>query len=190
LTFDYYIEQIAVSSMLIGFYGSIAEGIPAYFPISIISSLVAGTGWIHNYTSETYRIQIPKEINYLNFVVWQIGAGNLKLYLKNIQIVKVSLITDPVVPYVKPNISNLTHTGTIAVSDTLLIDNDTFTSEYYTYITKIVSNGMINLSGNPIFVNPGNNTLRYLDARVGATHPETESCGGVNCSISYRARYL
>lgn len=190
MTFDYFIEKLD-GTFFIGFGGFSNEGKPQFYhELAKIVSPEAGIAWVHNYTSEPYRFLIPAECGSLRFIVHQAGAGSLKLYLKNLQIAKPVLITDPVIPYVNPDIAQLSYTGTIANDDTLLIDNDSFTSEYYANATKLVSNGMAAISGVPLLLCPGANTLRYLDARYGAEWPESESSGSVNCSISYRARYL
>jgi predicted phage tail component-like protein len=190
LTFDYFIEKIS-GSFWLGFYGLTAENGPTgYTLLSGITSPAVGSGWIHNYTSETYRVTIPKSFGVVRFVVWQQGSGNLKMYVKNIQIARSALLADPLIPYVTPDIAKLDYTGTIAADDSLLIDSDNFTSDYFAYAGNAVTNGMANLSGSPLVLAPGLNSIRYNDSRKTAAAPEAESCGGVNCSISYRARFL
>jgi phage-related protein len=116
-----------------------------------------------------------------------------RLYIKNIMVIEEAEQGETFESYQKPSISSASYSGTLdgdSHGDTLTINSDRMVADLYDDAELTISNGMANLTMEPLFLEPGINVLRYSDARLGAAIPEAQSCGGVRAKLSYRKRYL
>lgn len=128
----------------------------------------------------------------LYLVVWAelTSPKHVKFYMRNIQFCKVNNPELPAPEYNTPSILESKWTGTLGENETLHIDYSTLTAKRYNNQSVSYENGITQLAGNQLQLSPGTNFIRYTDAREGATNPEKESSGIIDCILSYRARYL
>ena len=102
--------------------------------------------------------------------------------------------TDDYDTFVDPDQVTAEYDNTLEENDSLHLDMEKLTAQFHDWSGGAsggtTENAMNNFLGDRLTLKPGSNYLRYLDARSGATNPETESQGGINVKLNYRARYI
>jgi len=183
LSFDYFVESVNTSQGILVKFLEYIDGkiIPnsAYF-----SYMAAGTAWA---TQQTER-QATKASMELRLSLK--ADSDVKIYIKNIQLVRAAAMSEAFDTYRKPDIVETTYTGTINDKDDLTIDSDKVTADFYDNSALTTENAFNKLALEPLYLEPGVNTIRYTDARKGAALPEAESCGAVMAKLNYRKRFL
>jgi len=186
ITFDYYIEYAtAAYSVNLNFTGY-ADNDSDAGSNSTNAFGAAGSAWA---TVQATYVTL-KAVNYCRIRIVNESDVAVKLYIKNIQIVEEITPAEAYASYDKPNTKKLAYTGSIDANDSLIIDSDKITADFYDHSALTISNAMSALLMSPLFLEPGTNTLRYQDARKTSATPETESCGAVTAKLNYRKRFL
>lgn len=163
------------------------DGIGYIVKTDLVTITAEGTTWL----TASSKITLNSGTRYIQVAfMFSTTAQTITLFMKNIQVVAPTLVTDDLDAYVDFQKNEFSMADSFEEDDVLTVDSDFMTVTKIDDSAKTLANDMANFTGERLLLEPGVNTLRLLDARDSATNPETASCGVATVKLNYRARYL